>query len=310
MKTKIAITLGAMALGALSTTAYAVPVTPPGEEAGLDASHPLPEGAYFINIFGSGGDYLPLTDDKKSNLTFDVPVILWATPWQLDLFGHTGRFEVVAAAPIIGNVGVPYCGPACGPSATGAPGGVPPTLGGRDITGMYNPFAEAGWAFDLGGGWGFSSFNGGYAPIDNEFRLFGQDIWVYNNRSWLGWSGTLVPGGMKDGGETVKGTVALESVFGLTGNPIDHVERTRPDYWTLNGSAYVTIGKWDFGLVGFYTTDLESLPFNAAAGQCNPGATKCAQSRAGMAPCLNTILRASRCRLVTRSTCMTTIIAT
>ena len=282
MKTKIAITLGAIAFGALSGTAYATPVTPPGETAGLNTAAPLPEGAYFINIFGSGADYLPLTDDKKSNLTFDVPIIAWATPWQVNFLGFTGRFEVIAAAPVIGNVGVPNCGDACGPVTQ-----VPPTLGGRDITAFYNPFAEAGFAWDLGGGWSFSSFDGGYAPIDNELRLFGQDIWVYNNRSAVAWSGTIFPSSMKDGGDAIKGLVAIDSVLGLTGNPINKGEvaqKTRPDYLNLNFTAYATIGKWDLGLVGYYTTDLEALPFYAAINQCNPGATKCEQSRAGLGP--------------------------
>ncbi len=305
MNKKIAsIALGALAL--CSASAYATPITPPGEEAGLNAANPLPEGVYFVNIFGSGGDYLPLTDDTKSNLTFDVPVLLWATPWQINLLGYTGRFEVVLATPIIGNVGVPYCGPvpttspsrpasplptAGYPCGTNGNLGVPPTLGGRDITGMYNPFAEAGFAFDLGKGWGFSSFNGGYAPIDNEFRLFGQDIWVYNNRSWIGWTGSLFPAGLKDGGDAIKGTFALEFVFGLTGYPQDKFEvsqRTRPDYWNLNGTAYVTIGKWDVGLVGYYTRDLEALPFYGEIEQCSArpvtGYLKCEQSRAGLGP--------------------------
>jgi hypothetical protein len=300
MKTKIAAAaLGAIAL--CSGSAYATPVTPPGEEAGLNAANPLPEGVYFINIFGSGGDYLPLTDDTKSNLTFTVPVIAWATPWQVNLFGFTGRFEAIAAAPVIGNVGVPYCGPvpaqaripsAAFPCGTVGNLGVPPTLGGRDITAIYNPFAEAGFAWDLGHGWGFSSFDGGYAPIDNELRYFGQDIWVYNNRSWLGWTGTLFPGGMKDGGEAIKGTFALESIIGITGKPLDRQdtpggEKTRPDYWNLNGTAYVTLGKWDVGLVGYYTTDLEPLAFYGAVAQCSPNPNpnlKCEQSRAGIGP--------------------------
>ncbi len=286
MKTKLAsIALGAIAL--CGGSAYAVPVTPPGEEAGLNAASPLPAGVYFVNIFGSGGDYLPLTDDKKSNLTFDVPVILWATPWEVNLLGFTGRLEVIAAAPIIGNVGVPYCGGICGPAGNQ---GVPPTLGGRDITAFYNPFAEAGFAWDLGNGWGFSSFDGGYAPIDNELRFFGQDIWVYNNRSWLGWTGTIFPASMKDGGDATKATFALEFVLGLTGKPLDKTDapqKTRPDYWTLNGTAYVTFGKWDVGLVGFYTTDLESIYFNGATAQCSPlpnANLKCEQSRAGIGP--------------------------
>ncbi len=307
MKTKIAsIALGALALGALalcSGSAYAVPVTPPGEEAGLNAANPLPEGVYFVNLFGTGGDYLPLTDDKKSNLTFDLPVIVWATPWQVNFLGFTGRFEIIATPPIIGNVGVPYCGPVPGqprpasraptaafPCGTVGNLGVPPTLGGRDITAMYNPFAEAGFAWDLGGGWGFSSFNGGYAPTDNELRLFGNDIWVYNNRSWLGWTGTLFPGGMKDGGEAIKGTFAVESVYGLTGDPLNKREvpaKTRPDYWNLNWTAYATIGKWNVGLVGFYSTDLQALAFNGATAQCSPipnANLKCEQARAAIGP--------------------------
>ena len=101
---------GAVALGALALcggSAYAAPITPPGEEAGLNAASPLPEGIYFVNVFGTGGDYL--VDDKRSNLTFTVPIILWATPWQPNFLGFNGRFEVVAAAPVIGNVGIPFC---------------------------------------------------------------------------------------------------------------------------------------------------------------------------------------------------------
>jgi hypothetical protein len=273
---------GAVALGALALcggAAYAAPVTPPGEEAGLNAANPVPEGVYFVNIFGSGGDYL--VDDKRSNLTFDVPVILWSTPWQLNFFGFTGRFEVIAAAPLIGNVGIAALGPTdCG-------------LACRDYTAMYNPFFEAGFAWDLGGGWGFSSFDGGYAPVDNELRLFGQDIWVYNNRSWLGWTGTLFPGGMKDGGDAIKATIAIENVLGFTGKDQQGqffgaaglTNRPKPDYDNVNLGAYVTIGKWDLGLIAFYSTDIEN--FNYGPAQCGLGAnvyTKCEQARAAIGP--------------------------
>ena len=81
---------------------------------------------------------------------------------------------------------------------------------------MYNPLVLAGFAWDLGGGWGFSSFNGAYGPVDNELRGT-SDIWVYNNRSWLGWSGKLGGGGFKDGGG-IPFTFSAESVLGLTGN--------------------------------------------------------------------------------------------
>ena len=195
MKTRIAsVALGASAL--CSGSAYATPVTPPGEEAGLNAANPVPEGVYFVNIIGTGGDYV--FDDKKSNFTFDVPVIFWATPWQLNFLGFTGRLEMIFATPIVDNWGF-----ACqNPLPTSVPCGA--TNVGRDFTAIYNPLAMAGFAWDLGGGWGFSSFDGGYFPINNELRGT-SNIWVYNNRSWLGWTGTLFPGGMKDGGDPSRG---------------------------------------------------------------------------------------------------------
>ena len=115
---------GALALGALALcggSAYAAPVTPPGEEAGLNGASPLAEGVYFINIYGTGGDYL--VDDKLSNLSFNVPVIAWATPWQINLLGFTGRFEVIAAVPEIDNIGLTFTHRAWR----------------RDLTAMYNP---------------------------------------------------------------------------------------------------------------------------------------------------------------------------
>ena len=268
MKTKIAsIALGALAL--CCGSAYAAPITPPGEEAGLNAAPPVPEGAYFVNIFGTGGDYL--VDDKRSNLTFTVPVILWATPWQVNLFGFNGRFEVIAGPPIIGNVGI-----------AASPGAVCTSSTCRDFTAMYNPFGEAGFAWDLGNGWSFSSFDGGYAPVDNELRLFGQNIWVYNNRSWVSWSGNLFPGSMKDGGDAIKGTIAVENIYGLTGNDQQTGLRVKPDYDNVNLGAYVTIGKWDVGLAAFYSTDLEDFAYGP--GQCGPNRLRCAQARAAIGP--------------------------
>ena len=260
-----------MALGALALcggSAFAAPVTPPGEEAGLNAAPPLPEGVYFVNIFGTGGDYL--VDDKRSNLTFDVPVILWATPWQPNFLGFTGRFEVVVAAPVIGNVGIAQL-----------PGTVCASGSCRDFTAMYNPFFEAGFAWDLGGGWGFSSFNGGYGPVDNELRGT-NNIWVYNNRSWIGWSGNLWNGGLKDGSTGPKFTFAAEFVYGLTGNDVQTGARVKPDYWNVNLTGYATVGKWEIGLVAFGTTDLEN--FNYGPGQCGLGATRCEQSRWAVGP--------------------------
>ena len=49
MKTKIAITLGAMALSVVSGAAYAGSLTVPGETVGIAIGAPLPEGVYFVD---------------------------------------------------------------------------------------------------------------------------------------------------------------------------------------------------------------------------------------------------------------------
>ena len=67
MKTKIAITLGAMALSAMSGAAYASSITQPGEQAGLALGAPLPEGVYFEST-DSYGTARTLGDDGRAGL--------------------------------------------------------------------------------------------------------------------------------------------------------------------------------------------------------------------------------------------------
>ncbi|MGB7917787.1 MAG: transporter, partial [Rhodomicrobium sp.] len=93
MKTKIAVTLGAMALSAMSGAAYARSITQPGELAGLALGAPLPEGVYFENTAGFGSAR-SLGDSGWAD--FSIPVVAWSTPW--DFFN--GHIEAYAAAPV------------------------------------------------------------------------------------------------------------------------------------------------------------------------------------------------------------------
>ncbi len=94
MKTKIAITLGAMALSAMSGAAYAAPLRSPVKRSAHALGAPLPEGVYFVN---TGSYWRPDTwDDRGRTLTFDIPVIAWSTPWQLTSLAN-GRIEAYAS---------------------------------------------------------------------------------------------------------------------------------------------------------------------------------------------------------------------
>ena len=77
MKTKIAITLGAIALSAMSGAAYAGSITVPGETAGIALGAPLPEGVYFENTAGFGAT----RGGSKNWSDFSIPVVAWSTPW-------------------------------------------------------------------------------------------------------------------------------------------------------------------------------------------------------------------------------------
>ena len=296
---------GAVALGAMALcggSAYAAPVTPPGEEAGLNASSPLPEGVYFVNIFGTGGDYV--IDDKRSNLTFDVPVILWATPWQPNFLGFTGRFEVIAAAPVIGNLGLAaYTDHRFRAAPVTWPG-----FHRACITRFLRLALPGIWA-------AAGAFPALMAATARLTTSYGErtTYGCTTTAAWLGWSGNLWNSGLKDGSTGPKFTFAAESVYGLTGNNLQtHVQ----DFARLLERQPERV--CDFGQVGTrpyclrYSTDLENFDYigsyQARAAQSNVQSASSPVGRS--APWLVTNFRESRCRPSTRSTCMTKIIAT
>ena len=141
---------GAMSLCAMSTTtASAGSITQAGELVGYSWA-PLPEGIFFATT-GSYGNSRAF--GYKAELGVNIPVIIWSTPWTI--FG--AHVEAYAAVPSI----------ALGIKNT------PNTY----IGAIYNPYANAGLAWNLGGGWGLSTFIGAYAPVNNAL---GQDFWTGN----------------------------------------------------------------------------------------------------------------------------------
>jgi hypothetical protein len=237
-------TIAAIALGGMAFAtgvANAGSIEPPGWTAGVALGGPLPEGVYFINnasVAGWRG-----IDDTKSTLGIDIPLIAWSTPWALPGGGH---IEFLGGWPAISG-GIPQLPPAGDPS-----------WAGRDYTQFYNPVGFVGAAWDLGGGFGFSAFIGGWAPIDNQLRQFGYDSWVLSERVNLAYSAN----GWK---------LAANLSFGQPGNTqttptILGTGQILPDYINYDLTATKTIGKWEAGLVAFGSADLSKAPWNGLAG--------------------------------------------
>ncbi len=231
MKTKIAITLGAMALSAVSGAAYAGSITVPGETAGLALGAPLPEGVYFENTAGFGSAR-SLGDSGWAD--FSIPVVAWSTPWQF--FG--GRIEAYAAAPVE-TAGITH---------------LPPVIAGGTVVdrgfflrAIYNPALLVGEAWNLQSwglpGWNYSSWVGGYAPVDNQL---GQDFWVFNSRSAITYNAD-------------NWDLTAHVIYGVVGEQLSGLlqgVKTNPDYLNLDLTATKTLGKWEVGAVGFGSWDV------------------------------------------------------
>jgi hypothetical protein len=233
MKT-IKTTITTVAFGAfMCAGASAASLEPPGWTAGLALGGALPQGAYLIDTVSIGG--WRGIDDEKSSLVINVPVLAWSTPWTI----AGGRVEVLAAVPTIAG-GVPTL-----PGASWS---------GRDYTELYNPAAFVGVAWDLGGGWGFSAFIGGWAPVDNDLKKFGFDSWALSERVNI----SYVNNGWK---------FAANLSFGQPGKTDASAlsvvnQQVLPDWFNYDLTATKTIGKWEVGLVGFGSSDMNKGIWN------------------------------------------------
>jgi hypothetical protein len=235
--TVAALALAAVAFGA--GAANAASQEPPGWTAGLALGAPLPEGVYFIDTASVGG--WRGIDDSKSSLGINIPLVAWSTPWTLP---GGGRVEFLGALPEISG-GVPALGT---------------TWSGRDYTELYNPVAYIGAAWDLGNGFGFSAFIGGWAPVDNQLRLFGFDSWVLSERVNLSYvaNGWKFAANLSFGqpGNTGSATV-------LTPPGPGALVQVLPDYVNYDLTATRTIGKWEVGVVAYGSTDTSYAPWNS-----------------------------------------------
>jgi hypothetical protein len=217
MNTKFAITLGAIALSTMSGAAYAGSLTQPGETVGIAIGAPLPEGVYFVDT-GSYGSFRVLGD--SSDALVNIPVLAWSTPWTF----LGGRIEAYTAAPEV------------------AVGRTPPNT--AFISAIYNPALLVGEAWSLGNGWNFSSWVGGYAPVDNEL---GQDYWTFNYRGAVTYNA--------DNWDLTAHVIYGIRGDNLAGGPLHNV-KVAPDYVNLDLTATKTLGKWEVGVVGFGSWDV------------------------------------------------------
>jgi hypothetical protein len=110
---------------------------------------------------------------------------------------------------------------------------------------LYNPYIGGFLAWDLGHGFGFSYGLGAYIGVTD---VEANPSTFLNNRFGLSY--------------TANGWNLTANV--VYGNALDTSIATSPDYLNLDLTATKTFGKWEVGAVGYYSTDLGTLPVNDA----------------------------------------------
>ncbi len=244
IRTKLAsVALGTAALCAASSgAALAGSLTQPGETVGIALGTPLPEGVYFVTTGSDGG--WRAVDDSKVDLTVNIPVIAWSTPW-IGFFG--GRIEGYVAVPEL---------------SYGGDGAAAPF--NRSYMVMYNPALLVGQAWDLGQwglkDWGFSLWSGGYAPSDSAFLGSGinlLDEWVYNERAALTYSGD-------------HWNLTAHAIYGDSFKNLTTHTFALPSYVNLDLTAVKTLDKWEVGAVAFGSWDVDHCGSGSPASSAGP----------------------------------------
>jgi len=225
------------------------PVTEAGETIGLALGAALPPGLYFIDTASVVHNRSNTRSGFQSGATLDVmvniPVVAWSTPW--DFLG--GHLEAYAALP----------------EATTSTHGR--TAGGADLSaagkglngsGLYNPAFFVGEAWNLGNDFHFSNFVGFYAPVNQagfSYANATNDVWTFNERAALTYNGN----GYNVTAHMIYGTSTSTSNPEMTsGSGVSCAVKScqRADYLNIDFAALKSLGNWEVGPVGYYTTDV------------------------------------------------------
>jgi hypothetical protein len=223
MKTTTKFTGALVAAMTLSGAAFAGYTTPPGERAGIDLATPLPEGIYFVNLAAGIGNNRAV--DAASAFNFDVPVLVWSTPWTL----VGGRIELGVAAPVV---------------ESGIYGGG--RLPASYAASFYNPFVFGSINFNVGNGFSIGILSGAYIGISNA-NGFGNafDQTTLDEMLSLAWHG---------GGWNATANLHANIVLDNQAPGLTPAQRANSNAFIYDLGLTKTWEKWEFGMVAFGST--------------------------------------------------------
>jgi hypothetical protein len=210
-----------LSLCASASAAVAGSVTQPGETIGAAAGAPPPPGFYFVDTIDWGR-----RDGVDVNLAVNIPVLIWSTPWTI----LGGRVVFLTAAPAVH---------------------VDPRVG-LTTTDIYNPLFAGQLAWDLGNGFNFSYMLGAYVDMHSDLAWSSTSLnqrfaFTYNANGW-NLTANLIWGVQFDHVTDRPQISPCPAPFLLQG--------CNPDFINLDLTATKTFDKWEIGVVGFGSSDI------------------------------------------------------
>ncbi len=217
---------------AVTGTASADPQNVGGWTSGIALGAPLPEGVYFVDIalFNERSARAPRA--PKIDVLANIPLIAWSTPYTI----LGGRLEVIPITPIGVAVGI-------------NPGAATGSSYHQDI---YNSAALVGLAWDLGGGLGIANYPGAWFPVNTDIGNnvgLGGNYWTfvdvasiaYNHDNW---------------------SLTANVLYHHSGNDRATGVHLQPDTADVDFGITKHIDKWEVGLAGYASTDLNGAARN------------------------------------------------
>jgi hypothetical protein len=212
-----------------STLCSAVPAiagsyTQPGSTISGLAGEPIPPGLYFENWTSTGCR----TSPSSLCLTDGFEVFTWSTP--VTIFGGRLQVHVSPTIPVWFGVENEF-----------------------SSVNLYNPFAGVQLAWDLGSGFAVAAMLGNYFEIHNAVS---NSSGALNPRLGLSYTGN-------------GWNLSANNIFGIAYHPVTNSPDGSPcppspskgcnsDFYNLDMKATRTFDKWEFGLAGYYSTDLNT----------------------------------------------------
>ena len=212
-----------LSIGA-AAPALAGSVTQPGDTMGSPSGAPAPQGIYLVDQINWGCNKAT----PRVCVQTDIPIAAWSTPWTI-----LGGSLLFATAP-----------------TTEVDVSIHNT---HHATGLFNPFVAGELAWDLGHGFGFSYLLGTYVDIDSPVAYSSTSLNQRFGLSYLdnGWNLTE---------NTIWGINFDHATSKPQGFPCpgSFAVGCNPNFVNVDLTATKRFGNWEFGPIGFYSTDLST----------------------------------------------------